>query len=100
MLTGCGPRAMIERMLRNLEAIHVKDQDYTRALRAVELLLLMDPESAEDVRDRGVIYAALDCYGLAARDLEAYVALAPRAPDAEELRGRIDVMRQKASRLN
>ncbi len=100
MLTGCGPRAMIERMLRNLEAIHVKDQDYPRALRAVELLLLMDPESAEDVRDRGVIYAALDCYDLAARDLEAYVGLAPRAPDAEELRGRIAVLRQKASRLN
>jgi len=100
MLTGCGPRAMIERMLRNLEAIHVKDQDYSRALRAVELLLLMDPDSAEDVRDRGVIYAALDCYGLAARDLEAYVALVPRAPDAEDLRGRIAVLRQKASRVN
>jgi len=100
MLTSCGPRAMIERMLRNLQAIHVKDQDYTRALRAVELLLLMDPESAEDVRDRGVIYAALDCYGLAARDLEAYVALAPRAADAEELRMRIAVLREKASRLN
>ena len=33
--------------------------------RAVELLLRLDPGNAEDLRDRGVLYAALDCYGLA-----------------------------------
>jgi len=100
MLTGCGPREIIERMLRNLKAIHVKDEDFPRALRAVDLLLRVNPESAEDLRDRGVLYAAVDCYGLAVRDLEAYLALAPRAPEAEDLLARIALLRQKASRLN
>ena len=49
----------------------------------------IQPGSAEDLRDRGVLYAALDCYGLAARDLESYLALAPKAPDAEELAARV-----------
>jgi regulator of sirC expression with transglutaminase-like and TPR domain len=100
MLSGCGRKAMIERMLRNLKSIYMKDEDYSRALGAVELLLRLDPENAEDLRDRGVLFAALDCYGLATRDLEAYLALAPRGPEAEELAARIAMLRQKASRLN
>jgi regulator of sirC expression with transglutaminase-like and TPR domain len=100
MLSGCGRKAMIERMLRNLKAIYVKDEDYSRALGAVELLLRLDPGNAEDVRDRGVLFAALDCYDFATRDLETYLALAPRAPEKEELTARIAALRQKASRLN
>ena len=100
MLEGCGPKAMIERMLRNLKAIHVKEEDYSRALRDVELLLRVNPENPEDLRDRGVLYAALDCYAFAARDLEAYLAAAPRDPESAELRTRVAALRQKAARLN
>jgi regulator of sirC expression with transglutaminase-like and TPR domain len=100
MLVGCGFRDMIERMLRNLKAIYVKDQDYPRALKVVELLLRVNPESAEDRRDRGVLYAALDCYGLAVRDLEDYLARVPRTTEAEELLTRIAVLRHKAARVN
>jgi regulator of sirC expression with transglutaminase-like and TPR domain len=100
MLEGCGTKAMIERMLRNLKAIHVKEDDLERALSAVELLLRLDPENAEDLRDRGVLYAALDCYSLAVRDLEAYLALAPGSPEAQDLALRVAALRQKATRLN
>jgi regulator of sirC expression with transglutaminase-like and TPR domain len=47
-----------------------------------------------------VLYAALDCYAVAARDLESYLALAPRAKDAEELQARVAQLKFKASRLN
>ena len=87
MLRPCGHKDMVERVLRNLKAIHLRDEDKLRALRVVDLLVALQPTSAEDLRDRGVLYAALDCYGVAARDLESYLALAPRAKDAEELRG-------------
>jgi len=100
MLEGCPPRAMLERLLRNLKAIHVKDEDFVRALKVVELLLEVDPASAEDIRDRGAIYAALDCYGLAIRDYEAYLARVPRGPEATELAERIAVLRHKASRVS
>ena len=64
MLRPCGRKDMIERVLRNLKAIHLRDEDTSRALRVVDLLVQVQPGSAEDLRDRGVLYASLDCYGL------------------------------------
>ncbi len=100
MLRPCGRKDMIERVLRNLKAIHLRDEDSARALRVVDLLVALQPASAEDLRDRGVLYASLDCYGRAAADLESYLALSPRAKDAEELAARAAELKFKAARLN
>jgi regulator of sirC expression with transglutaminase-like and TPR domain len=100
MLQPCRRKDMLERILRNLKAIYLRDQERERALRVIDLLVRIQPGSAEDLRDRGILYAALDCYGLAARDLDSYVALAPSAKDAEELAARAASLRQKAARLN
>jgi regulator of sirC expression with transglutaminase-like and TPR domain len=100
MLGPCGRRDMIERVLRNLKAIHLRDEDSARALRVVDLLVALAPGSAEDLRDRGVLYASLDCYARAAADLESYLGLAPRARDAEELASRVAELKWKAARLN
>jgi regulator of sirC expression with transglutaminase-like and TPR domain len=100
MLAACPPRAMLSRIVRNLKAIYVKEGDHERALRTADLLVLLNPEVAEEVRDRGLLLAALDCHALAAGDLEAYVSAAPHAPGADQLRARIADLRLKASRLN
>ena len=100
MLRPCRRREMLERILRNLKAIYLREQDRHRALRVVDLLVRMQPASAEDLRDRGILYAALDCYGFAARDLESYLSLAPGAKDAEDLAARAMALRQQAARLN
>jgi regulator of sirC expression with transglutaminase-like and TPR domain len=100
MLRSCRRKDMLERLLRNLKAIYLRDQDTERALRIVDLLVRIQPGSAEDVRDRGILYAALDCYGLAVRDLESYLALAPAAKDAEDLAARLALLRHQAARLN
>jgi regulator of sirC expression with transglutaminase-like and TPR domain len=100
MLTPCPPRAILSRTVRNLKGIYAKAGDLTRALRTAELLVLLEPDSAEEVRDRGLILAGLECYALAARDLQAYVAAAPGAPEAGPLRAQIAELLHKASRLN
>ncbi|HKC11301.1 MAG TPA: transglutaminase-like domain-containing protein [Vicinamibacteria bacterium] len=100
MLAPCGRKDILERTLRNLKTIYFKEGDHPRALGAVELLLTVNPGSAEDVRDRGVLYAALDCYGLAVRDLEAFLTLVPRAPEASEVRDQLADLRRRAARLN
>ncbi len=99
-LARCGRKAMLERMLQNLKAIYVKQGDLTRALRVVEQLLKVDPESANEIRDRGTIYAALDCYALAAQDLEAYLARVPNDASASELRAKVATLKRKAALLN
>lgn len=100
MLGRCGRKHMLARMLRNLKAVYLRAQDATRALRSVELLLLLNPWSGEDLRDRGLLYAAIGCYGLAVRDLEEYLGRSGKAPEAEELRRRIRELELRAARLN
>jgi regulator of sirC expression with transglutaminase-like and TPR domain len=100
MLAPCPPRAVLARTLRNLKAIYLKADDHTRALRTAELLVLLNPGDVEEVRDRGLVLAALECYALAAADLEAYVQAAPHSPETPPLRARIAELRHKAARLN
>ncbi len=100
MLAPSGPRQMIERLLQNLKAIYVRQQDYERALRVTELLLLSTPDGADVLRDRGLLLAALDCYGLAARDLEAYLARQPGDDEARVLREKVADLRARAARVN
>jgi regulator of sirC expression with transglutaminase-like and TPR domain len=100
MLAPCGAKSMLARLLRNLKAIYLKNGDHERGLRVLDLLLQVNPHSAEDLRDRGLLYAALDCYGLAADDLHAHLELFPAAPDAPELRAKAALFRTKAARVH
>ncbi len=100
MLAPCGPKQILARLLRNLKAIYVETDDHARALAVVDLLLRIDPRSGDELRDRGLLHASLDCYARAAEDLEAYLALVPGAPDATDLLRRAVDMRQRAARLN
>jgi regulator of sirC expression with transglutaminase-like and TPR domain len=100
MLAPCGRKEILARMLRNLKAIYTRAGDYPRALRIVDLLLRVDPGNAQELRDRGLLHAALDCYALAASDLEAVLERAPGSPDAAALEKRIEDLRRRAARLN
>jgi regulator of sirC expression with transglutaminase-like and TPR domain len=100
MLEAVGPRQMLLRMLRNLKAIYVRGEDYLRALKVLELLLLLEAENGEDLRDRGLVYAALDCYGSAAADLEAYLRMQPKAPEADKIVLKIADLKRRAARLH
>jgi regulator of sirC expression with transglutaminase-like and TPR domain len=98
-LASCTRRQILARMLSNLKAIYSKSDDYERALRVMELLLIVTSDP-EEVRDRGMMYAALDCYSLAVTDLTRYLARVPQAADAEMVRGTLEELRRKAARLN
>jgi regulator of sirC expression with transglutaminase-like and TPR domain len=100
MLAPCGTKSILARTLRNLKAIYLKTGEQERALRVLDLLLEVNPHSGEDVRDRGLLYAALDCYGLAAEDLQSFVDLFPGAPETPELREKVTEYRGKAARVN
>jgi regulator of sirC expression with transglutaminase-like and TPR domain len=63
-------------------------------------ILLLAPEAAGALRDRGLLYEQLECFGPALDDLERYLALAPGAPEAGALRARVDMLRSQTSRIN
>lgn len=100
MLEPCSKRAMVVRLLRNLENIYVKTGDHARALRTVEVILLVDPVSSSARRDRGLILAAMGCYGLAADALQSYLDDGAAAAEASMIVERIEELRSKAARIN
>jgi regulator of sirC expression with transglutaminase-like and TPR domain len=83
-----------------LKYIYVKNEDYRRALSAVERLLLVSPGDSTEIRDRGFLFAHLGHPGAAVSDLESYLALSPAARDAETVRGRVAWLRQRLSECN
>jgi regulator of sirC expression with transglutaminase-like and TPR domain len=94
-LEGTTPRATLARVLHNLKRIYLAREDYPRAHAAVERLLLISPDDHREIRDRGFLHAHLGRTDAAVADLEAYLSLAPRAPDAEAVRGRLAWLQRK-----
>jgi regulator of sirC expression with transglutaminase-like and TPR domain len=88
-LETTGPLGILARMLRNLLRTYLDRGDHVHALEAVDLLLVLVPESAVEVRLRGLLYERLECFGPALADLQRYLALAPDAPDRNEIQRRI-----------
>jgi regulator of sirC expression with transglutaminase-like and TPR domain len=63
-------------------------------------MLLVMPESSEELRDRGLVYHKLECFRPALSDLQNYLRRKPDAADATEIREKILELRQASSRLN
>ena len=100
LLEGASTRTTLCRLLLNLKRIYLAREDYTRALSAVERLLLVAPDDPRELRDRGFLQAYLGRPVAAVADLEAYLALAPSAPDADTVRGRLAWLRRRMSEIN
>ena len=66
-------------MLGNLKAIYGRRDELVKMLAVLDRLIILDPGSVEDVRDRGAVYLRLECYRQAKDDFEAYLRLAPDA---------------------
>lgn len=83
MLRPVSNREIVARMIRNLKAIYMAERDFVRALTVSEFALALDPHSAMDRRDRGVVHYQLGHSAEALDDLVYYLDFAPNGPDAE-----------------
>ena len=63
-------------------------------------MLLVLPESADELRDRGLLYQQLECFRPALSDLQNYLRRRPDAPDATEIHGKIVELKQATNKLN
>lgn len=83
LLKPVSNREIIARMIRNLKAIYMADEDFVRALTVSEFALALDPHSAMDRRDRGIVHYQLGHSAEALDDLVYYLDLSPSGPDVE-----------------
>lgn len=76
-----GKRHMLLRLLRNLKLIHTEFGNHQFALKVLNRILQVAPDSAEERRERADVLIELECYRGAAKDLERY---REQVSDAEE----------------
>ena len=89
LLKRARTREILRRLTNNLKWIYQQRRDYHMALRTQQLLLCIDPDRPEEIRDRGLIQFRLALIAESVADLERYLALAPRAPDAPQIEKRL-----------
>jgi regulator of sirC expression with transglutaminase-like and TPR domain len=99
-LAAVSTRQILARMLHNLRRIHAERRDDVRTFWVLDRILLLVPGQLEALRDRGLAAARLGGAAAAVRDLETYLASAPEAGDAAELRAVLAALRGRASMLN
>jgi regulator of sirC expression with transglutaminase-like and TPR domain len=73
---------IVVRMLVNLKRLYVRMRSFPHARLISDLLLAVDPSAIAELRDRGLLAYHLQDFAAALRDLEAYLRLLPRRPDA------------------
>ncbi len=76
----------IRRLLVDLKGLYVNVKDHARALSVVERLLLVQPESPGERRDRGMLLLKLGREAEAKEQLRRYLEFAPGAADAKRIR--------------
>lgn len=93
-------KQILARMLQNLKGIYARADDHHKTLGAIERALLINPEAASEIRDRGLIYFGMERYAAALISLEDYLRRAPQAADSKEVKERIKQLRQRQAQLN
>src|SRR5947209_3234176 len=79
-------RQILTRMLNNLKTVYLSTRDFRKALPIADLVLVIYPQSAEDLKQRALLRYSMGMQGLAAEDLDAYLKISPAASDADEIR--------------
>ena len=79
-------RQLLTRMLNNLKTVYLSTRNFRKALVIADLILVIHPRSAEDVKQRALLRYSMGMQALAAEDLDEYLKISPTASDGEEVR--------------
>ena len=86
---------IIVRMTRNLKNSYVQSFVYDKALRCTNMVLAIEPESPEDIRDKGILEERLQNSETALKYLNKYLEINPNAEDIDFILELIRSIRQK-----
>ena len=89
-LAAVTPRQFLARMLTNLKAIYLNRGELEKVLTAIERILILFPDAAFELRDRGILYFRTNRWVEARQDLEAYLEAVPMADDLDTIRKLLD----------
>lgn len=99
-LNPVGVRYILVRMLNNLKNYYASANDFARAAKVVERLLILNPNDLNEVRNLGLLYGTLGKRRQAVALLETYLQSRPGAQDAEAVKQYLHSISHQASRWN
>jgi regulator of sirC expression with transglutaminase-like and TPR domain len=94
MLQPMGKRAIITRMLYNLKGIYTEKEKYQKAISIIDKILLLNPSTPSELRDRGLLYMQTSLFAKALADLESYLATALVPSDRTNIENHIKMLRK------
>jgi regulator of sirC expression with transglutaminase-like and TPR domain len=77
---------LLGRLVHQLKHIFILKGGALEALRAVEILTALFPDSPELTRDRGILYCEIEYFSKAIDDLKKYLKQRPNADDVSEIK--------------
>ncbi|MEK7832565.1 MAG: tetratricopeptide repeat protein [Acidobacteriota bacterium] len=100
LLHAVTKKQILTRMLQNLKGVYAQAKDHFKTLGVTERALLINPDSATEIRDRGLSCFALGRYVEARTDFESYLRREPEADDAARIKSLLAQLRQRQAQLN
>ena len=88
---------LLTRLLRNLKNAYTQSYAYDSAMKCIDMILGMQPESPEEIRDKGILEERLLRYDKALPLLNKYLELQPEADDADFILELIKSVREKSN---
>ncbi len=99
-LAPCSSELVVARMLRNLKAIYLRNQEFPTALPVLRRLAALQSADPEEQRDFGILCLQLHRPAEAINPLQTYLDAAPHANDAEQVRTLLGVAKRELSLWN
>jgi len=88
---------LLTRLLRNLKNAYTQSYAYNNAMKCTDMILGMQPESPEEIRDKGILEERLLRYDKAIPLLNKYLELQPEADDVDFILELIKSVREKSN---
>lgn len=93
-------KEILIRMLNNLKSIYLSGGDHRRTIATIELLLLLTPQSINEIRDRGLVNYRLGNFARAITDIEFYLTYAPKSDETKVVGETLKKIKSELASLN
>jgi regulator of sirC expression with transglutaminase-like and TPR domain len=93
LLQPMDKRTIITRLLYNLKGIYMQKEKHYQALAVIDKILLLNPGTPSEIRDRGVLYMQTSLFAKALADLENYLTCAAAPEDSLYIQNHVKMLR-------
>ncbi|MBD2811836.1 tetratricopeptide repeat-containing protein [Xenorhabdus sp. Vera] len=87
--------SIVRKVTDTIKVSLMEEKKMELALKASEIVLMFDPDDPYEIRDRGLIYAQLDCNHIAVSDLSYFVEHCPEDPISEMIKMQINSIERR-----